>query len=189
VETIQSSSRRLLTLVGQIVELGRLRSGQLRLNLGPTDLRDVVAQAAGEVRPLAERGLLRLDIAAPEELPTIAADADRLHQVVVNLLANAVRFTAPGGRVAVSLTREAEEIVVRVVDSGVGIPADLVPRIFDPDEQAHPRRGGSGIGLTVVRGLVEAHGGRVWVESEEGRGSRFTFTLPVGVPAVRESLT
>jgi signal transduction histidine kinase len=77
---------------------------------------------------------------------------------------------------------------VRVEDTGVGIPADLVSKIFDPYEQAHHGRGGSGVGLTVVRTLVEAHGGRVWVESEEGRGSCFTFTLPVGAPAVRSSI-
>ena len=76
-----------------------------------------------------------------------------------------------------------------MADTGVGIPADLVPKIFDPYEQAHRGRGGSGVGLTVVRGLVEAHGGRVWVESEEGRGSRFTFTLPVTAPVVRSGLT
>ena len=75
-----------------------------------------------------------------------------------------------------------------MADTGVGIPADLVPKIFDPYEQAHQGRGGSGVGLTVVRGLVEAHGGRVWVESEEGRGSRFTFTLPVAAPVVRSGL-
>ncbi len=81
---------------------------------------------------------------------------------------------------------EHAEVTVRVADTGVGIPSDLVAEVFDPYEQAHRGRGGSGVGLTVVRSLVEAHGGRVWVESEEGRGSCFTFTLPVRAPAVRE---
>jgi signal transduction histidine kinase len=189
-ETIQSSSRRLLALVGQIVELGRLRAGQLQLDLRSTDLRGVIGQAVEEMRPLAEHGQLRLDVAVPDDLPTIMADADRLHQIMVNLLANAVRFTPPGGRVSVSVVRESAEVAVQVADTGVGIPADLVPKIFDPYEQAHRGRGGSGVGLTVVRGLVEAHGGRVWVESEEARGSCFTFTLPVAAAAVaRKSLT
>jgi signal transduction histidine kinase len=78
-------------------------------------------------------------------------------------------------------------VVVQVADTGVGIPADLVPSIFEPYEQAHRGRGGSGVGLMVVRSLVEAHGGRVRVESEEGRGSRFTFTLPVAAPDIRSS--
>jgi signal transduction histidine kinase len=187
-ETIQSSSRRLLALVGQIVELGRLRAGRLELDLRPIDLRIVIDQAVEEVRPLAERGQLRLDVALPDGLPSITADAGRVQQIVMNLLANAVRFTPPGGRVLVSAAMETAEVAVQVADTGVGIPSDLVPRIFEPYEQAHRGRGGSGVGLMVVRFLVEAHGGHVWVESEEGRGSRFTFTLPVAAPVVRSSL-
>jgi signal transduction histidine kinase len=181
-ETIQSSSRRLLTLVGQIVELGRLRAGRLQLDLRPTDIRRVIDEALDEVRPLAELGALHLEVDAPESLPRVAADGERVQQIVTNLLANAVRFTPTGGRVAVSVSTESGEVFVRVTDTGVGIPADLVAKIFDPYEQAHRGRGGSGVGLTVVRGLVEAHGGRVWVESEEGKGSAFTFTLPVASP-------
>jgi signal transduction histidine kinase len=187
-ETIQSSSRRLLALVGQIVELGRLRAGRLQLDLRPTDLRGAVAQAIDEVRPLAERGQLRLEAQIPGNLPTVTADAERVQQIVVNLLANAVRFTPPGGRVVVSATMERGEMAIQVADTGVGIPADLVSKIFDPYEQAHRGRGGSGVGLTVVRSLVEAQGGRVWAESEEGRGSRFTFTLPLAAPAVPSGL-
>ena len=183
-ETIQSSSRRLLTLVSQIIEIGRVRAGRLKLDLHPTDLRNVLGQAVEEVRPLAERGELKLEVSVPRDLPPAPADAERLHQIVVNLLANAVRFTPPGGRVSVSAALAPGETVVRVKDTGVGIPADLVSKIFDPYEQAHHGRGGSGVGLTVVRMLVEAHGGRVWVESEEGRGSCFTFTLPAGAPVV-----
>ncbi len=188
-ENIQSSSRRLLGLAGQIVELGRLRAGRLHLDLRPTDLRAVIGQAVDEVRPLAERGQLRLETQLPHDLPATPADAERVHQVVVNLLANAVRFTPPGGRVSVSAALEGTEVAVRVVDTGVGIPADLLAKIFDPYEQAHHGRGGSGVGLMMVRGLVEAHGGRVWAESEEGRGSCFTFTLPVAAPTARKSLT
>ena len=187
-DTIQSSSRRLLALVSQIVELGRVRAGRLQLDLRPTDLRSVIDQAVEEVRPLAERGELRLEVSVPDDLPPTPADAERLHQIVVNLLANAVRFTPPGGRVSVHAAPEPGEVAVRVKDTGVGIPANLVSKIFDAYEQAHHGRGGSGVGLTVVRMLVEAHGGRVWVESEEGRGSCFTFTLPAGAPVVESGV-
>jgi signal transduction histidine kinase len=186
-ETIQSSSRRLLALVGQIVELGRLRAGGLQLDLRPTDLRAVIDQAVDEVRPLTEAGQLQIEVAVPGDLSHIKADAGRVQQILVNLLANAVRFTPPGGRVSVAAGMETDQVTVRVADTGVGIPSDLVPKIFDPYEQAHRGRGGSGVGLMVVRGLVEAHGGRVWVESEEGRGSCFTFTLPVMMPVGRDA--
>jgi signal transduction histidine kinase len=187
-ETIQSSSRRLLTLVGQIVELGRLRAGRLRLDLRPLDLRIVIGQAVEEVRPLADRGQLRLDVDI-DDLPPVTADADRVQDIVVNLLANAVRFTPPGGRVLVSVTAGPDEVTVQVEDTGIGVPSDLLARIFEPYEQAHQGKGGTGVGLMMVRGLVEAHGGRVWAESEEGRGSRFTFTLPVKAPVTRDALT
>jgi signal transduction histidine kinase len=180
VEAIQSSSRRLLALVGQIVELGRIRVGKLELDLHPVDLREVITEALEEVRPLADQGRVRLELEMPEDLPSAVADAGRLHQVVANLLSNAIRFTPADGVVTVSAARERAELVVRVADTGVGIPEGLVSKIFDPYEQAHRGRGGSGVGLTVVRGLVEAHGGRVWVESKEGQGSCFVFTLPAG---------
>ena len=186
-DTIQSSSQRLLSLVGQIVELGRLRAGRLQLNVRPIDLRSIVNQTLNEVRPLADLGDLRLEMDVPEDLPPVAGDDERVQQIVMNLLGNALRFTTAGGRVAVSARVESGEVVVRVTDTGIGIPADLLVHIFDPYEQAHHGRGGSGIGLTVVRGLVEAHGGRVWAESEEGRGSTFTFTLPIAAMVPRKA--
>src|SRR5262249_4641761 len=130
-ETIQSSSRRLLVLVGQIVELGRLRAGRLQLDVKPTDLRGAVTQAIDELRPLGDLGELRSDVDMPEDLPLVAADGERVQQILVNLLANAVRFTPAGGRVLVSARAESGEVAVRVSDTGVGIPADLVPKIFD----------------------------------------------------------
>ena len=189
-ETIQSSSRRLLALVGQIVELGRLRAGRLQLDLRPTDIRGAIAQAVDEVRPLAERGELRLDVAVPGDLPPVARRRRAGAPDRREPRRERGALHAPGGRVSVGAAvarRTRSRYTWPTLASG--IPADLVPKIFDPYEQAHRGRGGSGVGLTVVRGLVEAHGGRVWVESEEGRGSRFTFTLPVATPAVRSVLT
>lgn len=180
VERIQASSNGLLELVNQILELGKLEAGKIELDLRPTDLRRVVEASVEEIRPLAEAAKLELEVTMPGAVPEISADGGRLHRVLVNLLGNAVKFTPAGGRVALSAELAgSEEVVVKVRDTGIGIPADLVPKVFDRYQQAHGGRGGTGIGLTVVKGLVEAHGGRIWLESEEGRGSCFTFTLPL----------
>jgi signal transduction histidine kinase len=105
-------------------------------------------------------------------------DEERLHQLVVNLGANAIRFTPRGGRVVVRLIDADAELELQVEDTGVGIPADALPYIFDAYRQAHRERGGTGLGLAIVRGIVDAHGGRVTAESQEGKGSRFTVLLP-----------
>jgi signal transduction histidine kinase len=108
----------------------------------------------------------------------VLGDEDRLVQVVVNLLANAVRFTPVGGRVTIRLIDAGPECEIQVEDTGVGIPASELPHIFESYRQAHPGKGGTGLGLAIVRGLVQAHGGRVTAESQEGKGSRFTVLLP-----------
>ena len=109
---------------------------------------------------------------------TVSGDEDRLVQVVVNLLANAIRFTPAGGRVVARVVDAGPECEVQVEDTGLGIPAAELPHIFDTYRQAHLGKGGTGLGLSIVRGLVQAHGGRVTVESHEGKGSRFSVLLP-----------
>jgi len=109
---------------------------------------------------------------------TMTGDENRIVQVLVNLIANAVRFTAPGGAVTVRLVDSGADLEAHVEDTGMGIPADQVAVIFDPYRQAHAGHGGTGLGLAVVRAMVDAHGGHVSVDSEEGKGSRFTVILP-----------
>jgi two-component system, NtrC family, sensor histidine kinase GlrK len=182
VEIIQRSSDRLLRLVNQILDIQRLRAGLLPLQRGPVDLDRLVARAVDELRPQAEEARVRVDRERVGARFTVTGDEDRLVQVVVNLLANAIRFTPSGGRVVVRLVDAGAECEVQVEDTGLGIPAAELPHIFESYRQAHLGKGGTGLGLSIVRGLVQAHEGRVTVESQEGKGSRFTVLLPRETP-------
>jgi signal transduction histidine kinase len=178
VTLISRSTDRLLRLVNQILELSRLRAGVLPLARETVDVAQVVARAVEELRPLAEEAGLSLGLERVGARFDCVGDEDRLLQVVVNLVANAVRFTPRGGQVAVRLVDAGEELELQVEDTGVGIPPAALPHIFDSWRQAHRDRGGTGLGLAVVRGIVQAHRGRVTVESHEGKGSRFSVLLP-----------
>ena len=178
VEIVQGSANRLLRLVNQILEMSRLRAGVLPLARAPLDLGRVIARALDELRPQAEEARVTLDRERVGDAFTFVGDEERLLQVVVNLVANAIRFTPGGGRVIVRLVDAGPEIQLQVEDTGAGIPAAALPYIFDSYRQAHRDRGGTGLGLAIVRGVVQAHGGRVTVESHEGKGSRFTVLLP-----------
>jgi len=178
VEIIQRSSDRLLRIVNQILDISRLRAGLLPLQHKPVDLERLVTRAAEELRPQAEEAKVTLERERVGVRFTISGDEDRLVQVVVNLLANAIRFTPAGGRVVTRVVDAGEECEVQVEDTGLGIPAAELPHIFESYRQAHLGKGGTGLGLSIVRGLVQAHGGRVTVESHEGKGSRFSVLLP-----------
>ena len=178
VDIVRRSTDRLLRLVNQILDASRLRAGVLPLERVPLDLDWLVDRAMEELRPQADEARVTLARERVGTRFTVLGDEDRLVQVVVNLLANAVRFTPVGGRVTVRLVDAGSECEIQVEDTGVGIPNAELPHIFESYRQAHPGKGGTGLGLAIVRGLVLAHGGRVTVESQEGKGSRFTVLLP-----------
>jgi histidine kinase len=174
---------RLARLVDDLQELSRVEAQAYKLDKTDVDLRDVVQTVAGrlDAQFAAQRIELRLDL--PPQPVRILADEGRLVQVLTNLTANALQYTPEGGNVTVELTRADGEIRVSVCDTGIGIPAEHLERIFDRfyrvDASRSRRAGGSGIGLAVAKSLVEAHGGRIWAESGgEGKGSRFMFALP-----------
>ena len=180
VDIIGHSSDRLLRLVNQMLELSRARAGVLSMDLRRIDLDRLAVRVLEELRPQAvEGGVTLVHERGTGDLGCLG-DEDRLMQVLVNLVANAIRFTPAGGTVTVRLADAGSDVKIDVQDTGIGIPAAAVPLIFDAYQQAHRNRGGTGLGLAIVRGMVEAHGGRVDVESEEGKGSRFTVTLPRG---------
>ena len=179
VENIRMNTARLLSLVTQLLDLGKLRTGKLQLDLDPTDVHAMIQGAVDEIRPWAEDRALRLDVAVSDAIPKLLLDAKRVHQVLVNLLANAVKYSKAAGVIRLTAEVADQHVVVKVADTGIGIPAHLQATVFERYEQAHSERGGTGLGLAIVKGFVLAHGGRVWVESEEGVGSCFGFTLPL----------
>jgi signal transduction histidine kinase len=182
VENIRMNTARLLSLVTQLLDLGKLRTGKLQLDLDPTDVHALVQDAVDEIRPWAEDRALHLDVRVSDAIPKLLLDAKRIHQVIVNLLANAVKYSKAAGLITLTAEIADEHVVVKVADTGIGIPSHLQATVFERYEQAHSERGGTGLGLAIVKGFVLAHGGRVWVESKEGIGSSFGFALPLEVP-------
>jgi signal transduction histidine kinase len=173
-------ARRLQRLVEELLDLAALDSGHLALSLGPVSSRGVVASVVNELQPLAATARVVLLAGAPSDL-TVRADHERLRQVVRNLVENGLKYTRPGGEVAVLVEKRNDRVVVCVRDNGVGIPAESLTRIFEeflrlPGSQTAE---GAGLGLAIVRRLVLAMGGRVWAESVPGAGSSFFIELPL----------
>ncbi|MBC7236607.1 MAG: PAS domain-containing protein [Chloroflexi bacterium] len=169
----------LIQMVDELLELSRIESGRVPLRLLPIRVEDVILPAVERLRPQAERAELSLEVALPGDLPMVLGDVVRLNQVVTNLVHNAIKFTPTGGRVSVSAECVADEVWVRVQDTGVGIAPETLPRIFERFYKGDPARsdGGAGLGLAIAKHIVQAHGGRIWAESVEGQGSTFFFSL------------
>jgi signal transduction histidine kinase len=191
---IERSAQTQARLVEELLDVSRLVSGQMRLTLSDVSLNAVVDDALEGVRPAAEAKKLELVTRSDASARAVRADAGRLQQIVWNLLSNAVRFTPPGGRIEVSLCEVDGQAEIRVTDTGVGIRADFVPHVFERFRQADSSttrsHGGLGLGLAIVRHLVELHGGTVGAErAGEGRGATFVVHLPIraDVPAVVQS--
>lgn len=181
-EQIETEVDSLSLMVSELLELSRIESGRVPLKLQATNPCTLIEAAVERLRLQAERAGLQLDVACPTDLPDILADQTRLEQVLVNLLHNAIKFSPEGGKITIGAVSENNLVRFTVQDTGVGIAADDLPRIFERFYKADRARsgGGTGLGLAIARHMVEAHGGRIWVESQEGRGSVFSFTIPGG---------
>ncbi len=209
VRTIMEKGESLLSLISQILDLSRIESGNLRLHLVDFNVREVLKAATTSVLPQCQKKAITLEVQVSDDLPFFKGDRDKIGQVVVNLLGNASKFTPQGGRItlkadrftgprrskgvdddaaaqsAANLFDLSDETFLRisVEDSGIGIPADKVAKIFERffqvDNSSTREFGGTGLGLSIVKSFVEAHNGLVKVESEQGRGSRFTVMLPL----------
>ena len=155
-------------------------AGQLTVNRLAAQVRALLVEALELHRPLAEEKSLQLELVCEEELPEVLADHDRVIQVLANVIGNAIKFTPSGGRIVLGAEQAGSEVLFSIKDSGPGIPPDQVPQLFDAFWQARRgSRSGAGLGLAIARGIVEAHGGRIWVESDGRHGSTFRFSLPV----------
>jgi signal transduction histidine kinase len=175
----RQASDRLLELVRALLDVHGLESRRMPLARARAELGSLVAEAVGMQGPLARARQLQLVTEVPADLPAVSVDAALISRVLQNLLGNAIKFTPAGGAVRVSARREGQEVAVSVSDDGAGVPPELLPRLFQAFAHGDHLERGSGLGLAFCRLAVEAHGGRIGVESEPGRGSTFTFTLPV----------
>ena len=178
---ISRSATRMNRLIQDLLDVSRIDAGGLSLDRAPIDPAKFLAESVESQRPLAssEKLDLRLDIEPP--LPQVDADRDRLAQVLENLIGNAIKFTEPGGRITVGARARDEGVLFWVSDAGVGIRDSDLPQVFDRFWQAEGESSaarGTGLGLPIVKGIVEAHGGRVWVESTPGRGTTVSFVIP-----------
>lgn len=181
---VERQSGHMLRLVDDLLDLTRIRRGTITLRRQPTDLAGVAVRAIEISRPLMDGRRHALDVLLPAQAIRVDGDGTRLVQVVTNLLTNAARYTPEGGQIRLTLGTDADHAVLRVVDNGIGIRAEMLPRVFDLFTQAEPSgndvSGGLGIGLALVRPLVEMHGGRVTAHSDgAGRGSEFAVWLPL----------
>ena len=188
---VRQSARVLLALIDDLLDLARMDRGTLVLNLTTVVLAEVVQRSLDTVRLMSEaQGVALILAPLPDEMPPLRADALRLQQIFWNLLTNSIKFTRRHGRVVLRVEREADRYIVSIEDDGIGIPESEIPHVFERFRQVDgsPTRkhAGMGIGLSLVRSLVELHGGTIWAESMVGHGSRFTFTLPIR-PAERHT--
>jgi CheY-like chemotaxis protein/anti-sigma regulatory factor (Ser/Thr protein kinase) len=186
---IHGSGKHLLELINEILDLSKVEAGGMELEYSSVDLRTLLEESASMLRDRAAAHAITLGVSVPDDVGSVYTDELRLKQVVLNLLTNAVKFTGDGGSVSVRAVRRAAEVDISVTDSGIGVPEGDRERIFESFQQGGrgtTREEGTGLGLTLSRKIVELLGGRMWLESEVGVGSTFSFSLPDRVAAGAE---
>jgi signal transduction histidine kinase len=184
-EDILSSGRHLLSLINEILDLSKVEAGRMELELATFDLPLAIDNARTFVRERATKHGINLDVTVDERLGDFTGDERKIKQILLNLLSNAVKFTPEGGRIGINARQADGAVEISVSDTGIGIAPEDQAKIFEEFRQvggdyAHKKEG-TGLGLTLAKKFVELHGGKIWVESEVGKGSTFTFTLPTNV--------
>ena len=180
-QRIQMEIDKLAQMVNELGELSRIESGDMPLKIESADITAVINRVVGRMEAQADRAGNHLGADIPAGLPQVKMDENRIEQVLVNLIHNAIKFTPPGGSVNVSAKVNGGEALVSVADTGIGIPADDLPRIFERFYKVDKARSGrgTGLGLAIAKHIVQSHGGEISAQSEQGKGSVFSFSLPL----------
>jgi signal transduction histidine kinase len=168
-------------MIRDLLDVASIQMGRLAVERRPEAMRPILERALSLFNREADEKAIRMSLEVEPDLPRVSGDPERLLQVLSNLIANALRFTERGGRITIGAQRSGDELEVRVTDTGAGIAAANMPRIFERywTVRGNSPKGGTGLGLAIARSIVEAHGGRIWAESEPGKGSTFRFTVHV----------
>jgi len=193
IEMMYQNSLRLLKLINNLLDLAKIDAGKMELYLSKVQLPDFIRGIVASISPMAEKKRIELSFTNGENLPKVACDKEKIEKVLLNLIFNSLKFTQPGGKVTVSCGRDNGQVFVKVADTGIGIPQEHLGRIFERfsqvDASASRQHEGTGIGLALVKELVELHKGQVKAESEPGRGTVMTITLPMHLETVAEKET
>jgi len=188
VAVMRQAAEQIDALIQDLLDTTRLAGGRLRVLPRAVDVASLVARGVEALRPIADAGRVSLTVSLPPDLPEAFVDPDRFVQLLSNLIGNAIKFTAPGGAVALSAELDGDELLFVVADTGEGIPAEQLPHVFErfyqaPRDVGRPIRHGAGLGLPISRGIVEAHGGNIWIASTPGVGTTVRFSLPIAASA------
>jgi signal transduction histidine kinase len=185
-EDIQKSGKHLLRLINNVLDLAKIEAGRMELSLSDYSVQDTVESVRSTLRPLAAEKGLEFLASVPNDVPLAYGDGGRIAQCLMNLAGNSLKFTK-AGKVEISVELRGDQLVYRVADTGIGIPPDKIGGLFTEFKQTDAtiasEYGGTGLGLSISRQFIEMHGGRIWVESEVGKGSTFIFELPLRMTA------
>jgi two-component system sensor histidine kinase GlrK len=182
-ETLYKENNRVIDLVNSLLDLAKMEAGMMTFNFEPKEITPLINRVVDEMGPLIKVKEITLETKIIKTLPSIKMDSERILQVLRNLIGNALKFTPAGGRVVISALSRDAEIEISVADTGPGIPEENLKTVFEKFRQLttkdSPLIRGTGLGLAIARQIITSHGGKIWAESELGKGSTFIFVLPI----------
>jgi signal transduction histidine kinase len=180
IELIAQAAEQMDALIRDLLDVNRLDAGKLTISPVPVDPSILLTDSLQTLRPLVEEKVISLDLQIETALPKVMADRERIQQALSNLVGNAIKFSPTGSKIVVVARGGTDDVIISVLDSGKGIAAEHLPKVFDRYWQSsRTDREGAGLGLAIAKGIVEAHGGRIWIKSRPGEGTTASFTLPL----------